>query len=280
MAYLEKLIINGASYDLQDAQLRAAFPQLQAAVDAMKIADTAAGESLHLQGSMDDTLRGLKIYVSASQAGEGTPSPENVRPISPAIDTVTVRVADNAAMDGAVSYDAALPAGMYGGYYDWERGVFVQTHGYVTLQKVSLASVGQSGANSFYVVNALHSSRASVGGAHPLQVTGLGDSFAYGSHQPGRRVYCSGQNVWFVAVPECNTPEELRDFLLENPLNMVYPLQNPVEHPLENAPALEAKTLHPETFLDTTGDKLEVTYVISPQAYVDKKIKEALGENV
>lgn len=279
MAYLEKLIINGASYDLQDAQLRAAFPQLQAAVDAMKIADTAAGESLHLQGSMEDTLQHLRVYVSASQAGEGTPSATNVRPISPAAATVTVRVADNAAMDGAVSYDAALPAGMYGGYYDWERGVFVQTHDYVVADGTVGDFVNYS-ANHFYINGIINPQKPSQVSSGDLQHTGRCDSFVYGKNNPVDAVYCSGVNIWLNHVTGCPTDTELKAFLQAHPIGVVYPLATPVEHILENDPALQIKAPRPESFLDTTGDSLEVTYAISPQAYVDKKIKEALGENV
>lgn len=335
MAYLEKLTINGTSYDLADAQLREAqeemktageklaeevsllqtaqgnledadtrlaesISQLQTAqtemqaaderqqeaisllqetLDAMKITDTAAGESLYLPDSLAGKLLGLKAYVSASQAGEGEPSATNIRPISPAAAGVTVQIADNGDMTGAASYEAALPENMYGGYFDWGRGVFVQTHGYAVVDG-NTGTVFSNGANKYYISGALDSKKPSQYSSGDLQHTGLCDSIHYLTGSNQRSVFCSGVNVWFNGITDCATPEEMKAFLQENPATVVYPLATPVEHILENAPALAAEALYPQTYITTTGSKVEATYEAGLKAYIDKKFKEAANENL
>ncbi len=279
MAYLEKFTINGKSYDLADAQLREAFPQLQTSLDAMKITDTAAGERLVLQDSAADTLQGLRVYVSAKQEGEGVPSPQNIRPIFPIDTTVTVEVADNAEMDGAIRYESCqLPENMYGGYFDWGRGVFVQTHGYVVVDG-SKGTITKNGTGGFYV-NAIPLTEQSQTTTGALQHTGMCDSIVYGRDAGTRVVYCSVNNVWFKGMTEFATVEAFKGFLQAHPICIVYPLQTPIEHAIEKAPALNIKTLNPTTYMDSSGSGLEATYVASPKAYIDKKIQEAVNENL
>ena len=64
--------------------------------------------------------------MTASQSGEGDPTPDNIRPIT-LTDSVTVSIAKSS---GAVqqSHTIALPASCPVGYIDWARRKYVQTH--------------------------------------------------------------------------------------------------------------------------------------------------------
>lgn len=72
-------------------------------------------------------VQGLVTTITAAQAGEGTPSPSNVRAISP---HDSVSLYHGAAYDESATpvHTAALPEAIYGGTLDWTTGVLTVTH--------------------------------------------------------------------------------------------------------------------------------------------------------
>ena len=92
---------------------------------------TASGNPAELDSTHAQIARALVTTIAAVQPGEGTPSPDNVRPIS---GWDALSICHGAAYDAAASpaLTAALPGVVYGGTLDWTTGLLTVTHEAIT----------------------------------------------------------------------------------------------------------------------------------------------------
>lgn len=261
-------------------------------VDKLGIVTSISGDGgVEITDCIPVPIKGLKAWVMAKQEGEGTPSADNVRPIVPYEgSTVTVGVDSTEDMPNPTLYSSGtLPANMYGGYVDWARGVFVQTHEYIVVDGtagsyVMYANSGNSGW--FYATDFLQANKDAPGSADSRQNTGFCDSFIYKKDDTLRSVYFAKRNLWFSKVDGCNSVEKLVSYLKEHPVHIVYPLATPIEHPLADMPNTEILLTDAPCYVGTDGSKLEIDYVCETQSYIDKKFAElqnailATGANV
>lgn len=259
-------------------------------VDKLGIVTSISGDGgVEITDCIPVPIKGLKAWVMARQEGEGTPSAGNVRPIIPfEMSAVTIGIDSTEDMPNPTLYSSGtLPENTYGGYVDWLRGVFVQTHEYVVLDgSISAGNVRPNGVSNFYVGGYISSAKQSQPSTGALQSTGMCGSIRYGKGTGGREVYCSLTNVWFNNFTDISTSEEFSAYLKEHPVHIVYPLQTPIEHPLADMPNTEILLTDAPCYVGTDGSKLEIDYVCETQAYIDKKFAElqnailATGANV
>ncbi len=263
------------------AQLRKDVDYLTAHVDAQGIVASASGSLICLTDCLNvpTPIKGLKAWVMARQEGEGTPSAENVRPIIPYEGSrVTIGIDSTEDMPNPTLYSSGtLPANMYGGYVDWARGVFVQTHEYIVVDGtagsyVMYANSGNSGW--FYATDVLQANKDAPGSADSRQNTGFCDSFIYKKDDNLRSLYFTKRNLWFSKVDGCNSVEKLVSYLKEHPAHIVYPLETPIEHPLADMPNAEILLTDAPCYVGTDGSKMEIDYVADTKAYIDNKFNE------
>jgi hypothetical protein len=156
--------------------------------------------------------------ISAVQTGSGNPSPDNVRPIS-GHEGVVLRVND-------ATYGAQFGQTVYGGAYDWTRGVLTVTHGVLVL----------TGEESFSVSGKVYY-HAHSGGSGALE-NGACSHFrcetgaAYNTLYPDS-VEVRAARLWVYAA-RFETAAELKAYLAAQyaagtPVTVVYPLAEEYE---------------------------------------------------
>ena len=246
---------------------------------------TFAGASVSIPYCFPGPVKDLKVHINAKQGGEGTPSAENVRPIvpfngtkfsDPPEDTKVTVFVGNGDMYRSGTLDESW---CYGGYVDWTRGVFVQTHEYIELdEKITIGYIRKnaSTAGSYYISGIIDSKKKSQTSTGALQSTGMCNSMSYGNFDNvGHTGYCSGTNVWFKGFTECATIEEFHTYITEHPAHIVYPLETPIEHPLEGNE--EIWLTEAPCYIASDGSNLEVEpmYVSDIPEYIDQKFTES-----
>ena len=91
---------------------------------------TVEGNPVTFDSPFEQDAKSVVVNVKPIQAGSGTPSPENIRPIS-GIDEVEIEVSDGESAPTTTTIP--LPSTLYGGTVDVTTGVVTMTHGIVDL---------------------------------------------------------------------------------------------------------------------------------------------------
>lgn len=221
------------------------------------IITSAEGKYLTLTDSADYPVQDLKLYVKASQSGTGDPTPTNIRPITHR-ESVWLTVMDDNAIQ---HYDntIALPENSGCGYVDYMRNKYVQTH---ALAEIPIASMNNSDdypgwngqswlknakQNKWYVLEA---------------ETNIG-FIPYGR--------ADWQLCYFAQSEIGYSQTELKEQFPNLVVQILYELQTPVEHDLEELP--EIATLYPTTIIPYGGN-MSISYVADTKNYIDKKFTE------
>ena len=227
---------------------------------------TAAGESVGISDGMAGwPLHGLSAALTVTQSGSGDPSPTNVRPIS---GRDGVEVTQNGAAAVSVEFPET-PGTVYGGVMDFKTGVLTVTHRYRTL----------NGSESWSTWNnTLHSVRLIVSDMMGQETGDPSDSWTeedgaacdslpvVADRSFGLRFYKQTQRIyvyWAESIdPSITSAPTWRAWLAEHPINVVYPLAEPVTYQLtpQEMPLLAAGT---NSFAADTGG-VTVTYYSAP----------------
>ena len=104
---------------------------------------TESGELVTIDSDGSLAVRSLAVSLSPIQAGSGTPSPDNVRPISGRTEVVTIVSPTTSATDGR-TYTTALGRTVYGARLNVTTGEMVVTHRHITENDFVFASSGTS----------------------------------------------------------------------------------------------------------------------------------------
>lgn len=113
--------------------------------NALNMTDTASGAIATFESEYALPLRNFEIEINAVQEGSGTPSPDNVRPIT-GFTGANIHVADNETphiIDNVTAISWQDEAGtVYGGHFD-NKGNLVVTHKKILLSSLSFTIVNQ-----------------------------------------------------------------------------------------------------------------------------------------
>ena len=168
--------------------------------------------------------------ITAVQAGEGNPAPDNVRPIS-GHDAAVLTVNDA---------EYAVPFGqtVYGGTYDWESGMLTVTHRLIVLDGSADEGLYKWRMDDIGVFRARGITDAAEEPTYTSRQTVLAaDRLAIGSHGQvygGNIDFSVGgikgaQTLAFYGNASITTAEQWCAWLAENPVTVVYKLAAPYE---------------------------------------------------
>ena len=236
----------------------------------------ADGEAITLNDASDNGFRGLRIFGKSTQ--DGIPTPDNP------VEIVSIENPVISVDEQAISIPRTLPgipvtsAGNYtdanGQQWicdevDFGNGVYIQRcyaeYVRMTLDETNTRYTGQTSKNA----NAKASKGIGIfvfSGTLPYNE----NAGTIGSHINGVRI----SNEKTRTVVAYYNGEAISS------LNVLYPLETPIETPLSETELAAYRALHTNkpntTILNDSGAYMSVDYTADTKLYIDKKIKEAL----
>lgn len=235
-------------------------------VESFGYENTQTGNPIHGE-YMGETALKVKAYVEASQENgilvDGVvqdASPENVREIS-GLEGFSIAISGENP-DSAETHHIELPEISYGGYVDFTRKKYVQTHHYKVINGDNCGT--PSNGSVVVSVNSAYAIRYSVDvlcNRYKGTVYTSDDNVAFPTGELGLRVR---------DTTHFTDAETTVAFLNANPVMIVYQLKTPIEHDISNLPTILA--FDGETTVSSNADSLEVTGYGKPN-YVSNTLK-------
>lgn len=245
---------------------------------------TASGNPVTFDDGYAANVKDLIVTITPTQAGEGDPSPDNIRPISGVSSVSVTRTGENGANAQSVTVSMGDAGTVYGGTLNVTTGLLVVTHRLTELDNTfqanqSKASGIQSGRAGFYIYGDSYFPGAapSGGDANPNGVvayyshcvSGLNANQAILLKNFGIGIGSANKQfmLWFnIDAATANTVSEFQTWLGTQKSNgtslqVLYPLKTPVAYQL--APA-QLATLAGYNVVFADGGTPEVTYRRDP----------------
>lgn len=107
-----------------------------------------SGDIVTFETEMEEAVTSLTATIEPLQEGEGTPSPDNVRPIS-GRDSVDVHISPTESAEDGTTHTATLPQTVYGGTVDLVSGVLTVDRAMVDLGTLTWNTIAQYGDGYF-----------------------------------------------------------------------------------------------------------------------------------
>jgi hypothetical protein len=240
--------------------------------------NTASGAIATFDTSLALPLQDCTIDINAVQEGSGTPSPDNVRPIT-GFTGANIHVADNETphiIDNVTSITWQDEAGtVYGGSLDVTSGVLTVTHGFKTYTGGDDENWRLHGsiANFFYIDNSLNNAylnNAEFNYAITNMFVQKGynrlTSLANGEFGLGDT---SGTQRLAFKYTDVATVADWKTWLSSNNLTIAFKLATPVTYQLTPT-QISAIVVTNNVFTDTNGDT-SVVYACSLKDYIDSQ---------
>lgn len=142
---------NEVNIDALDGRITTAesdIEDLQEATEHLSDGDTVYpyASAIEIEDALGVNAKDVKVKITAVQSGSGTPSPQNVRPIS-GWDECEIEVTDGE--ETTKTYTIDLGGTIYGGTIDVTNGVMPVTHGIVDLGTLNWDIVTSGTYNRF-----------------------------------------------------------------------------------------------------------------------------------
>ncbi len=292
-----------AEIEAKGVNVRASIPDdytaLSGAVRAIEkgmapgIVCEAEGETVVLRDASNRAMQGLRIFGRSTQNGVPTPDTpvEIVSIVNPTITVGEQTVSITRTLPG-------IPVASGGNYTDsdgqqWisdevdlERGVYVQRIHQMTLdgssdESIVPQNIGDSSKIRLLITNSSIAtmSNAELGCAlcDCAPRAYAGDSGTYAGCQ-GISVDKSGNVHLFLDVICKMTEAQIREWLSENPVYIMYGLTTPIETPLSETEIAAYRALHTNkpntTILNDSGAHMAVAYTADTKLYIDNLFKE------
>lgn len=219
------------------------------------VSKTVSGNPVTFTDGASAPLVNCLITISPKQAGSGDPSPDNIRPIS-GYSSVNVNVAPTE-IDAPQTYTINLGGPYYSGQIDAVRGVFVATHKGVVYNGTETGWRRSGSYQGSYYINSNYEISD-----RKINTPFLCDRAEY--VEPDDYVYgtcCATENskainFWLMGAE--STLADWTTYLSNNPMQVVYELETPLEIPL--TPTVISSLLGNNTMW-TDGDSLEIEYI-------------------
>lgn len=219
-----------------------------------------AGSATGNPASLPETavaISEMKVQIDAKQAGSGGVSLNNVRPISGANSIDLYVYAQETGQDSGTVYNAQLPSTCYGGYIDWTRGVYVQTHKYFEL-KIADMNNGENFPGWKFAPSDLEDC---ISPSYNSGVPGAMGSIS-------NSVYANSNNsaVWVLFYQKVSvlnlTQSQIKAQYPDVTAQIVLPLIEPVEYPL-SLPAIAPLTGQTTLIYSEQASSISTSYLIS-----------------
>lgn len=214
-----------------------------------------SGSVVHFDNSARVSKVNVVSHITCTQSGSGDPSPENVRAISGHAGVVlTVNGADRSAAFGQT---------VYGGAYDWERGVLTVTHRMVTVSPATHLVEGKTYGCIIRLPDARKSASAKendvILAADRLKITGFNQIYAKSEQFAVAGLFDVAGIAIRTNAEMDNNQEAIRAWLTANPVTVVYKLATPYEVHLNGTviTAIEGENV----LMSSTGDT-DVVYEV------------------
>ena len=249
-------------------------------LSALLPTDTASGDIASItDGQNIVPVKSLKVTLEPIQSGSGTPSPDNVRPISGHTECVTYVSPTTSETDAEV-YTTTLGRTVYGGTLDVVSGELVVDRAMVTFDGTE-NWVKTSAGNAYYLTT--NNTAFPYGKDHASY--NVCDKYAFkGFAISGYISFLSDGEYLLYTYPSGNTIREIafknesiasvadwKASLQSNPLQVVYELSTPQTYQLTPT---EVDLLLGQNNLWTDCGAVEVTYKADIQRWVLKKLSE------
>ncbi len=264
---------------------------------AVPIISSNYGDSINVTDSVEKPLRGLSVYGKTTQ--NGTPTPGNPIELSSVSDLISVSITDG--LDKAQSMIVMTPEGLRGvpvtsgGNYtddsgqqwicdeiDFEHEVYVQRVKHIELTGIEVwqhftqqTSVGFE-VNQFYIANLtdlLH-----IPNATRVLSNKFKKAYASDRNKEYGIIYTITGGIAVNIEPAvANSITAFKNWLVENTIDVLYPLATPIETPL-TAEQMEAfKALHSyypnTTVTNDSGAGMKISYTADTKTYIDNQFK-------
>ena len=187
-------------------------------------------------------LVSLEAQIVALQEGSGTPSPENVRPIS-GFDKVIIT-------NNYIATEVELPETVYGGSLNVTTGELTITHTGITVESVGSVALSPS-TNKYYWTTVL---------SEPASSGIVSSHFDHHASVHEGNCYVGGSK-WLVMVPTdqtLNTKELADAWCAENKPQFVYPLAEPITVQLTST---EVNTIVGKNNISANTGDVKLTFI-------------------
>ena len=237
-------------------------------LDLVLPTDTASGDIASItDGQSVVPVKSLKVTLEPIQSGSGTPSPDNVRPISGHTEVETIVSPTTSAEDGT-TYTTTLGRTVYGGTLDVVSGELVVDRVMVDLGSLTYAYQALSGSRHGFSVS-ISDLRLTTGGSDLLPAISsaysakrYNDTWANGNMS---YFYPIGRTVIFIN----NDYTDATEFKTAmNGIQLCYELATPQTYQLDPQ---QVMLLHGNNNVWSDGS-VELTYNADVGLYIDKKL--------
>ena len=179
---------------------------------------SAEGPVVSFETNVEAPLVSLEAQIVAQQSGSGTPSPENVRPIS-GFSKVTIHHNSN---------EVEVPLGqtVYGGRLNVTTGELIITHGYFNSNEVRSWSWFDPYKQA-YTINFLTKTASVDSLVISDKLKGILSTDRSNNIGNFITIVNNGLDV-AVSVPDINTLDDFNSWIVNNDINMIYELAEPV----------------------------------------------------
>ena len=243
-------------------------------LSASAIITKAEGEYLRLTDSAAYPVQDLKLYVKATQSGEGDPTPTNIRAIIHQENIWLCVMDDNAIQH----YDntIALPENSCFGYIDYMRNKYVQTHKQLVLTGTeNWASTWAGRACGLNIEDCVAGNKADkIDAVYCTHYTTTLSANIY--NQTVDNAICTITNYGSIRIRDTGRLDVAvfkaylaAQYAVGTPVTVIYKLATPIEHDLGELP--EIATVYPTTIIPYGGN-MTISYVADTKNYIDNKL--------
>lgn len=189
--------------------------------------ETASGEIATFEGDEATGIKNLIVDIEPIQSGSGTPSPDNVRPIS-GYDSVVTSVSPTTSSSDATTYTTDLNGTRYGGTLDVVSGVLTVDRGFSELSEDWYWVKSGSYAGSYYAscanINGMKTNTPFMS-SHAQSVSRLADYY-------NGCCYCDN-SINFRIMSADSTLQNWKDYIVAQrtngtPIEICYELATPI----------------------------------------------------
>lgn len=241
------------------------------------------GQVISLTDASNNELKNLVVYGKTTQ--DGTPTPE--APVDLAsVENPTVTITDGAEQSQSLSVPYTLNEG---DFVDFEKGVLVRKYENLVLNGTEnwLETITQASNIKRHYIEPVHNA---VVTGNSFKVKGLCSHYKITSANEGYLgnegisfsiLNASGNTNLYIYDTRFNTSgstSQLKSWLAQNPVTLVYELATPIETSLTEAELNAYKSLHtykPNTVISNSEDaEMKVEYLADTKIYIDNKFAE------